>query len=310
MPLTAETMAILKARAEAGAPEFHELTPQQARETFAQMRALLSGEPEAVARVEDRRIPGPVGDIPIRVYQPAGAGPFPVLVYLHGGGWVIGDIETHDGPCRSLTNLSGCCVVSVDYRLAPDARYPAAADDCYAATVWVADNAGELRVDASRVAVGGVSAGGNLAAVVSLMARDKGRPEIRSQVLMNPVTDFSFETASYKEHGEGLDLSEASMRWFWDCYLESPDHGSQPYASPLRADDLQGLPRALVITSEYDPLRDEGEAYGEGLRAAGVPTTITRYEGVLHGFVGQAPDVPEGRQALEQIGRELRDALA
>jgi acetyl esterase len=233
-----------------------------------------------------------------------------VLVFFHGGGWVIGDLESHDRPCRSLTNLSGCCVVAVDYRLAPEARYPAAADDCCAATKWVADNAGEMHIDASRIAVGGGSAGGNLAAVVSLMARDKGRPEIRSQVLINPVTDFSFETASYKDNGEGFGLTATAMRWYWDCYLGSPDKGSQPYASPLQAEDLAGLPRALVITAEYDPLRDEGEAYGERLRAAGVPTTVTRYKGVVHGFVGHAPIVPEGRQALEQIGRELRDALA
>ncbi len=311
MPLTAETAAILKARAEAGIPQVHELTPQQARETVPEMReAVLPGEPEAVAQVEDRWIPGPTGDIPIRVYRPAGAGLFPVLVFFHGGGWVIGDLESHDRPCRSLTNLSGCCVVSVDYRLAPEARYPAAADDCYAATQWVADNAGVLHVDASRIAVGGVSAGGNLAAVVSQVARDKGRPEIKAQVLINPVTDFNFETASYKENGAGFDLSEDAMRWFWDCYLESPDEGGQPYASPLQAENLAGLPRALVITGEYDPLRDEGEAYGERLRAAGVPTTVTRYQGVVHGFVGHAPIVPEGRQALEQIGRELRDALA
>ena len=311
MPLTAETAAILKAFAEAGIPQVHELTPQQARETLPQMRdAVLPDEPEAVARVEDRRIPGPAGDIPVRVYRPTGAGRFPVFVFFHGGGWVMGDLESVDRTCRSFCNLSGCCVVSVDYRLAPEARYPAAADDCYAATQWVADNAGELHVEASRIAVGGASAGGNLAAVVSLMARDRGGPEIRSQVLIYPITDCNFETASYKENGAGFGLSETAMRWYWDCYLESPDEGGQPYASPLQAEDLAGLPRALVITAEYDPLRDEGEAYGERLRTAGVPTTVTRYKGLVHGFVKRASIVPEGRQALEQIGRELRDALA
>ncbi len=311
MPLTGETAAILKAFAEASIPPVHELTPQQARETLPQMRdAVLPGEPEAVARVEDRRIPGPAGEIPIRVYRPAGSGQFPVLVFFHGGGWVMGDLESEDQTCRSLTNLSNGCVVSVEYRLAPEARYPAGADDCYAATKWVVDNAGELHVDASRMAVGGSSAGGNLAAVVSLIARDKGGPEIRSQVLIYPITDCNFETASYKESGEGFGLTETDMRWFWDRYLESPDEGTQPHASPLQAEDLEGLPRALVITAEYDPLRDEGEAYGERLRAAGVPTTLTRYKGVVHGFVKRASIVPEGRQALEQIGRELRDALA
>jgi acetyl esterase len=311
MPLTLETQAVLKAREAAGWPEYHKLTPPEARETMARMRALMPQvEPEAVASVEDRTIPGPAGAIPVRIYRPAGAGPFPAVVFFHGGGWVLGDLESHDATCRSLTNVAGCVVVAVDYRLAPEHRFPAAADDSYAAACWVAEHAAELSVDASRLAVLGDSAGGNLAAVVPLMARDRGGPAIRAQVLVYPVTDYDFGTSSYRNNGDGaFGLTEVGMRWYWGCYLSDPEDGKHPYASPLRAESLSGLPPALVITAEFDPLRDEGEAYARRLEGAGVATTLTRYDGVIHGFLGQAAVVPEGRRALEQIGRELRARL-
>ena len=312
MPLTAETEALLQARAEAGLPELHTLSAPQARDQMRQMREAMGPiEPEAVARVEDRSIPGPAGEIAVRIYWPGGEGPHPLLVFFHGGGWVIGDLDSHDGTCRSLTNAAGCVVVAVDYRLAPEHRYPAAPEDCFAATRWAVDHADELGADASRVAVAGDSAGANLAAVVALMARDRGGPALGSQLLAYPVTDHGFGTASYKANGGGsYGLSDGAMRWFWDLYLDADEDGAQPYASPLRAEDLSGLPRALVITAQYDPLRDEGEAYAQRLTAAGTPTTYTCYEGVVHGFLGQAAAVPEGRQAIEQIAAELAAAFA
>ena len=308
MPLTPQTQTVLEARRRLQPAETHTLTPVQAREQMRRMReAMGPPPPEQVAHVENRTIPGPAGELPVRIYRPDAARPMPLLVYFHGGGWVIGDLDSHDGTCRSIANLAGACVVSVDYRLAPEHRYPAAADDCYAATAWAAANTDALGAEASRLAVGGDSAGGNLAAVVALMARDRGAPALRAQILTYPVTDFDFSTESYRANGTGdFGLSEPGMRWFWDCYLQRPEDGAQPYASPMRATNLTGLPRALVITAEYDPLRDEGEAYGRRLEAAGVPTTVKRYDGVVHGFVGQAAAVPEGRQALEQIAAMLR----
>ena len=312
MPFTAATEVLLKARTEAGMAELHTLSAPEARVQMQRMREAMGPvEPEAVARVEDRSIPGPAGEIPLRIYWPEGDGPHPLLVFFHGGGWVIGDLDSHDGSCHSLTNAARCCVVSVGYRLAPEHRYPAPAEDCFAATRWVVEHADELGADASRVAVGGDSAGGNLAAVVALMARDRGGPTLHSQILAYPVTDYGFDTASYGANGDGsYGLSDSAMRWYWDLYLSAPEDGAQPYASPLRAEDLSGLPRALVITAEYDPLRDEGEPYAQRLTAAGTTTTYTCYEGVVHGFLGQADAVTEGRQAIEQIASELASAFA
>ena len=307
MPLTPQTQAVLEARKAAGMGDLATMGPVAAREQMQRMREALNASPEPIAHVEDRTIPGPAGQIPIRIYRSSTGNTLPVMVFFHGGGWVIGDLDSHDGTCRSIANRSGVCVVAVDYRLAPESRYPAAAEDSYAATQWVSEHAAELNVDASRLAVGGDSAGGNLAAVVALMARDRGGPAIASQILAYPVTSLDYTTASYRENGNGdYGLSEASMRWFWDAYLERPEQGSEPYASPLRAGNLSGLPRALVITAEYDPLRDEGEEYGRRLDAAGVATTIRRYDGVVHGFVGQAAAVPEGGQAIDQIAQELK----
>ena len=206
-------------------------------------------------------IPGPDGPLGVRIYAPDAAAPLPVLVYFHGGGWVLGNLDTSDAQCRSLTNAIGCVTVSVDYRLAPEARFPAAVEDCYAATRWVADNASELGCDSKRVAVGGTSAGANLAAVVPLMARDRGHPSLAYQVLVYPITDGSMDTSSYRENAEGYFLTAGAMAWFWKHYINDDRDRSHPYAAPLNAADLSGLPPALVITAEYDPLRDEGEAY-------------------------------------------------
>ena len=246
----------------------------------------------------------------MRIYTPQGSGPFPVLVYFHGGGWVIGNVDTHDPTCRTLTNAAGCVVVSVDYRLAPEHKFPAAVDDCYAATQWVAANAAAINGDSSRIAIGGDSAGGNLTAVVAIEARDKGGPPLVFQLLVYPVTDYSFSTPSYRDNGDGYLLTKDSMVWFWDHYLRSEADGQDYRASPLRASDLTGLPPALVITAEYDPLRDEGEAYAARLQEAGVSVTCTRYDGMIHGFYGLTAVVDQARKAVEESVAALRASFA
>ena len=267
MPLDPNVKSMLDDMAAQEAPAFHEVSPEAARVMVREMG--MAGEPEPVEAVADRTIPGPGGDIPIRVYTPKGDTPLPVLVYFHGGGWVICDLETHDGVCRALTNAAGCIVVSVDYRLAPEHKFPAAADDAFAATEWVAANAASFGGDPGRVAVAGDSAGGNLAAVVAQIARARG-PKLAFQLLVYPVTDHDFDTASYSENAEGYFNTRDMMKWFWTNYLPSSSDGADPRASPLRLDDLSGLPAALIITAEFDPLKDEGEAYAARLADAGV----------------------------------------
>ena len=303
MPVTAETQAILDMRA--GATPFNEMSPQEAREAMAALRP--QGQPEPVAQVHEMMVPGPAGDIPARGYLPTDdPSTLPTVVYFHGGGWVIGDLDSHDAVCRAICNRAGISVMSVDYRLAPEATYPAAAEDCYAAVAWMNSMYDQQGGRDDRIAVAGDSAGGNLAAVVSQMARDRGGPRIDSQILIYPVTDFNFETESYKQNGVNFGLSEVGMRWFWDLYLNHDSEGAQPYASPMQATDLSNLPRSLTITAEYDPLRDEGEAYAAALAAAGGQSNCTRYDGVIHGFVSAFEAVPEGSQALDQIAAELR----
>jgi acetyl esterase len=309
MPLDPQMKVILDQMAAAGVPPLHKMSPLEARQAVLAMRA-TQGEPERVGKVEDRSIPGPGGPIALRIYTPEGSGPFPVLVYFHGGGWVVGSIETVDASCRSLTNGANCMVVSSDYRLAPEHKFPAAADDCYAATRWVAENAVAIGGDPTRIAVGGESAGSNLAAVVALMARDRGTPPLAYQLLIYPVTDYAFDTVSYRENAEDYFLTKDMMAWFWNLYLHSQADGHNPYASPLQAQDLRGLAPALVITAEFDPLRDEGEAYAARLREAGVPAISSRYSGVIHGFFGMAAALDQAKRAIEEAAAGLRSAFA
>jgi acetyl esterase len=264
------------------------LTGPDAQAVRDQMKMFPRPEGEPIHSVQDRKIPGPGGEIPVRIYDPGGPGPKPVLVWFHGGGWVIGDLDSADNGCRMFANASGAIVVSVDYRLAPEVKYPAAADDCFAATQWASKNAASIGGDPARLAVGGDSAGGNLAAVVSQMARAAGGPIIQYQLLVYPVTNHDYGTASYTENAEGYLLTKDSMVWFWNHYLNDESEGKNPKASPLQAGDLAGLPRALVVTCEYDPLRDEGEAYASALAAAGVPTTAIRFNGQIHGLWANA----------------------
>jgi acetyl esterase len=310
MAITPEVRTILDMLAAFDAGPIHEQTPEQVRQGFSALS--LTATREDVASVTDHRVATADGDVPVRVYQPAGdaAGPRPVLVYFHGGGWVIGSVETHDHTCRSLANGTGAAVVSVDYRLAPEHPYPAGLHDCLAAVGWVVDNAAELGVDASRLAVGGDSAGGNLAALVAQRARDEG-PPIRFQLLIYPVTDLTLSHGSIDENGEGYFLTKEAMLWFRECYLGQGDP-SDAAVSPLHAPAaaLDGLPPALVITAEYDPLRDEGEAYAAALRAAGVEATAARYDGVIHGFFSMPDNIPEGKVAIDQACEALRRALA
>ncbi|TFG96842.1 MAG: alpha/beta hydrolase [Myxococcales bacterium] len=259
-----------------------------------------------VAVVKDLEIPGPAGPIPLRVYRPSERTDLPVLVYLHGGGWAICSLETHDVSCRQLANAADCVVVSVDYRLAPEHRFPAAPEDSYAALDWTARNAASLGGDPRRLAIGGDSAGGNLTAAVSLMARDRKGPQLCHQLLIYPVTDHAFDTDSYRENANAPILTREIMQGFWGHYLAREEDGRHPYASPLRAEDLSGLPPAHLITAEYDPLRDEGEAYARRLAAAGVPVVQRRYDGMIHGFFGFGDFIDLAREAVDDVARELR----
>jgi acetyl esterase len=285
---------------QADAPKPHQQTVAEARATML-ARPRLPGPP--MAHEEDRHIPGLVADIPVRIYRPkeeTGA----ALVYFHGGGWVLGNLDTHNNQCRSLAQASGCVVVAVDYRVAPEHRFPAAAEDAYAAATWVGEHAGALDLTAGKLAVGGESAGGNLAAVVCLMARDRGGPAIRRQWLAYPVTDHAFDTPSYSEMDSGFGLERETMRWFWAHYLGPDEDGSNPYASPLRAASLEGLPPAIIVTAEYDVLRDEGNAYATRLREAGVSVELRVFAGVNHAFLGMPIDAAP--RAFADIGSLLR----
>jgi acetyl esterase len=308
--LDPQIVALLKEMEKQGSPPLNTLTPEQARELKHPVFVKLGGPPEAVASVQNLKIPGPAGEIPIRVYTPEGEGPFPLLVFFHGGGWVICNLDTHDSICRSLANGAGCVVVSVDYRLAPEHKFPAAAEDAYGAIQWVAANADQLRGDPSRIAVGGDSAGGNLAAVVSLMARDRGDPALMFQLLIYPTTNLSsFETTSFSEHGEGYILTKDSMAYYRDHYIRGKEDTENPYASPLLAKDLKGLPPALVITAEFDVLTDESRAYAERLIQAGVPVTYTCYEGMIHPFFSFLAVVDRAKEAMAETTAALRSVF-
>ena len=295
-------------------PDFHTMPPVEARRLFRAMRG-LAGKPDPVDAVEERITPN---SIPLRVYRPlrayrppgAPSGPLPVLVFFHGGGWVLGDLETVDNLCRRLANASGCAVVSVDYRLSPEAKFPAALDDCFEAVEFVSREAVSFGIDPGRVAVGGDSAGGNLAAAVALRSRESGSPKVAFQLLIYPITDFSFDTPSYFENAEGYGLSREMMAWYWEQYLADPSDGLKPLASPLRAGDFTGLPPALVVTAGYDVLRDEGHAYAARLLEAGVPAEWKHYPGMIHGFFQMADSFDQGKLAILDAGRSLRAALA
>jgi acetyl esterase len=308
MALDPQAEAFLKQAAEAGAPPLESLTVSQAREF---LRTLFGpqGAREPIKKVEDRMIDAGGARLPVRIFTPEGAGPLPLLVFFHGGGWVLGDCESYDTPCRALANAARCIVVSVEYRLAPEHKFPTAPEDCYAATLWTVRNAPSLGGDPSRVAIGGDSAGGNLTAVVAQMARDRGAPPLLLQVLVYPVTNHALDTASYRANADGYLLTRAAMEWFWNHYLREARDGTEPYASPLRATNFANLPPALLITAEYDPLRDEGAAYGIKLREAGVRLVHSDYPGMIHGFFSLGQVFRQTRELYGQISAELRRAF-
>ena len=266
--------------------------------------------PRPMARIENFTIAGPAAPIPVRAYWPVSTPePLPTVAFFHGGGFVICDLDTHDDMCRAIAGETGALVVSVDYGLAPEHRYPAAAEDAYAATKWIAEHAGSLGGDADRLVVAGDSAGGNLAAVVALMARDRGGPGIAFQLLIYPVIDAAQDTPSYEENSDGYFLTAAYMRWFWEQYLGPGGDSDDGYASVLRHPDLAGLPPTLMITAEYDPLRDEGEAYADALEAAGVPVTTYRAPGMFHGFFNMDAVLDGSKLAQQAAFDAMRAAL-
>ena len=312
MAIDPQCRAVIDLVIKSGRPAYNMLSPKDARQLFRDTRPASTPTPPEIGAVNNMLADGPHGPIPVRVYRPVGAAAdaaLPVLVYFHGGGWVIGDLETHDVLCRQLTAEAGIEVVAVDYRLAPEFRFPAAVDDAWAATKWVVANAGKLGVDPQRIAVGGDSAGGNLAAVVALLARDAGAPAIGLQVLLYPVTDVSTETASYRECGEGYLLTLDSMRWFFDQYLKSPAEATDWRLSPLRAPSHKNVAPALIVTAGFDPLRDEGDAYARTLREAGVRVDYACYGGMIHGFVPMGRLIQAGNRAVSHIAASLRDAF-
>jgi acetyl esterase len=287
----------------AALPQLPTLTPVEARGRPYPLEAA----PEAVGSVTARAIPGPAGPMAIRIYRPKDA-LRAALVYFHGGGWVVGSLEGADATCRALTNRSRCVVISIDYRLAPETKFPGAVDDAYAATKWVAENASDLRIDPARIAVGGASAGGNLAAAVALVARDRGGPKIAFQLLTVPVAELSSKAASHREFAEGYGLTSADMEWYGRHYVRTEADAADPRASVVRA-DLHDLPPAFVITAECDPLRDDGEAYAEKLRKLGIAARYKRYPGMFHGFMSFPGVLPEAAEAFEDAGKALREAL-
>ncbi len=287
----------------AGLPATNELTPEQARANNERAAELLAGPKPELPRVEEVSL----GGVPGRLYVPEEAEMLPVVVWFHGGGWVVGSLETHDAMCRRLARESGCAVVAVDYRLAPEHRYPAAVEDAWTAARWLAENGRELGLDSGRMVVGGDSAGGNLAAVVALRARDAGLG-LRLQVLIYPVTDSVTEGGTYVTNETGFGLTRAAMVWYWDHYCPDPKRRAEPDAAPLRAESLAGVAPALVVTCELDPLLEEGEAYARRLSAAGVPVTLTRYQGMIHGFVRMFAVLDRSHELMGQMAREIRAA--
>ena len=307
MPLDPQARQVLDQLAALGLPPNHMVSPQEARENMRN-RARVAGP--QVAKVEDRTVSWRDKEVPVRIYTPAGTGPFPILIWCHGGGMVVGDLDTADPTARHLTVQAGCVTVSVDYRLAPETKFPGACDDCYTAAVWASENAATIQGDAARMAVGGDSAGGNLAAVVAQMARDRAHPRFALQLLVYPMTALDFETPSYRDNADGYLLTRDSMRWYWEQYLSTDEDAEHAYAVPSAARSFRDLPAALVITAEFDPLRDEGEAYAAKLEAAGVPTTCTRYDGMIHGFFGMTGAVDKSDQAVAQAAEAMKKAFA
>jgi acetyl esterase len=297
----------IKAALEASpTPDYRSQGPAVVRTNFNQLAARLPKPHDPLAGVEDRSLDGGVR---IRIYRPEAGGPVPALLYFHGGGWVVGDLESHDHVCRAIARRAPALVVSVDYRLSPETAFPGPLDDCETALRWTASHAGEFGGTPDRIAVGGDSAGANLAAGLALRLRDRGGPAIALQLLIYPVTDRNFETPSYRQFASGFGLTRANMQWFWDCYLPDVSGEPDPEAAPLRASSLKGLPPALVLTAEFDVLRDEGEAFARRLHQEGVAVRGLRFLGMNHGFIRMAALFPQADHAISVLAGVLRQGL-
>lgn len=310
MAIDPDTRAVLDMIRLAGRPPFETLTPAEARQAYSASRKLLQPPPEDVAESSDTTVAGPLGPIGVRMYRPAGTDSsdvLPALVWYHGGGWLLGDLDSHDGVCRRFANAVRCRVISVDYRMAPEHVFPAAVDDCAAATKFVFENAAALGVDAGKVAVGGDSAGGNLAAVMALMSRDGTLPPIAFQLLIYPATDMMMTTVSSTTIGPGVPLTSATMRWFIDYYAKG--HESDWRASPIRVASVAGTAPALVLTCAHDPLRDEGIDYAKRLEREDVPVVHLHYSDQIHGFMSMGRLIRAADQAIDIMARVLTQTL-
>jgi acetyl esterase len=312
-----QMQAVLDQLAKLGAKPLETLSPAEARKQPSPADAVMallksqgkSTAPEPVANVENKTFPGPAGAVPIRIYTPKGTGPFPVLLYIHGGGWVIADLDTYDASARALTNASGAVLVSTHYRQAPEHKFPGAHDDTWAAYEWVLKNARSFNGDPTKIALAGESAGGNMAAAITVMARDRKLQMPVHQVLVYPVTDHAFDTPSYQENANAKPLSKAAMQWFFGHYLKTPADGDNPRLAVVRTPNLKGLPPATVITAQIDPLRSEGEAFAKKLRAAGVKVHYQNFDGVTHEFFGMGAVVDKARLAVRVAGDQLKAAF-
>ena len=307
MPLDEDSRHLLAILTPEDAPPMHQVDIHVLRD--AMESRFPDREREPVSSVEDLTVVGPRGDVPVRLYRPDLHNTPPVLVYFHGGGWVLGSLETHDAICRALANAASCVVIAVDYRLAPEHPFPAGLQDCQAVVRWVRESSVELGVDGERVAVGGDSAGGNLAAAVANCNRDENAKPLCHQLLIYPVIDVAQATDSYRENANGYLLTALGMKMFWELYLGGAQTTESPLASPAQASDLSGLPASTVITAQYDPLRDEGEIYAERLKAAGNQVALRRWDGVFHGFVGFADRLTKGSEAILFSAKRLRESF-
>ncbi|HXA71847.1 MAG TPA: alpha/beta hydrolase [Stellaceae bacterium] len=310
--LDPDAQRVLDLIRESGRPPYETLTPSEAREFYRAGRRVLQPEPPEVAEVRNLQAPAPQGDIPLRLYRGIGTergAALPTLIYFHGGGWVMGDLDTHDGVCRLIANAAGIAVISVDYRLAPEHKFPAAVDDAVTATEWIAAHGATLGIDASRLAVGGDSAGGNIAAVVALVARDRGGPRLRFQLLLYPATDFVVSDDLQRERFEGFPLNVVTMNWFRDHYLRDTGDYGDWRASPLRAPDLSRLPRAYVLTVGFDPLHAEGALYARRLQETGVPVRHRHVERQMHGFLTMGKIIAAAKPATEEAAAAVKAAL-
>jgi len=306
MVLDLQAKEFLESMAAQGAPPLPTLTVEQAREGFRQMQQ-FRGEAEEVKKIENHMIRSADGEFKVRTYTPEGTGPFPILVYFHGGGYVVGDLELVDRLCRSVTNQAQTIVISVDYRLAPEHKYPTALNDGYAAVKWAYSNAESFNGDPKRIAVGGDSAGGSLGASLSLKAKRENGPHITAQVLIYPMTDFASETESFKEFGTGYNITAADIHWFNNHYLTDEVDIEDEYVSPLRSNDLSNLPPALILTAEYDPLRDDGALYAEKLKQYGNQVEYKCYEGMIHGFAWYAGVLDRGKDLSTHVSNYLKE---